>query len=466
MSKEKGFVLLMVMFLMLFMATIGLNTMMIFRSSTIQQSADTVDATASYSSLQAGVNWVVREFYRTDNWPSLAISLNNMTLTLNADCTFLLGTTANALAATVNITGNFHTLSGAYLKRTARVVLNRTTPGSGIQFAVFSPVLNTKVSGDIYLAGGVVKNAAARVNPGYTIYYQQGRSETGTGYGYAEPLLVPYPTTIPTIDIREYEERARQYDAYQVAAVDSVLALTGLINLTTDYAGLLSRRGYTLGGNCTINGSGVIFAARNFLVNSNFNLCISPNAGQTITIISRRAFTTGSTVRTHFERCTLYNSNAFGAVQMTLGANTFVTGCVIMTSENQLLMNNGAQVRNSRAFCSERTAGLVGFNLVATLAQPATRFQGMVIANNSRLAFNGLATVSANAEGFFYSGDTTAAGSAMDNNVVTGCVIANLSGTYTNTKFIYDREALVFDVPTNCRKYAYGVTGSATVKLR
>ena len=86
----------------------------------------------------------------------------------------------------------------------------------------------------------------------------------------------------------EYEALTTTYDVYQTAAVNNALALTGVIDLTAAYGGLLSRRSFTLGGNTTINGSGVIFAARTFVMTNAFRSCVSPDAGQTITIISRQ----------------------------------------------------------------------------------------------------------------------------------------------------------------------------------
>ncbi|MFA5927721.1 MAG: hypothetical protein WC838_00250 [Candidatus Margulisiibacteriota bacterium] len=481
MNKEKGFVLIMIMFLLLFMATIGLNTMIIFRSSTIQQSADTVDATASYSSLQAGVNWAVREFYRTDNWPALGISLNNMTVTINNDCNFILGTTASARIATVNITGNFHTLSGVYLKRTAQVVLNRTSPGSGLKFALFVPSPNlitiqnsTLIEGDAYLAGGIVLNSGSTVNSGHTVYFDAGRSASGTGYYYAEPLRRPYINTVPTIDVVKYTALAQVYDGLANGSATD-LFWSGIHTLAGDQLG----RALTINGNCTINGTGRILLRRGFTCSMNYSLAIIPDPGATILIRSQSCviLSTSSPNRIWIERSTLYANRVYGTAPyiMSIGPNTTVTGCVLIPSNNlnPFIIRDGGKVLNSTVFAKKRLLLNQRYFILQNGVNNPSSFSGSAYVIDGGAAISGNANVPVDFSGLLYTNSTDVGGGLTISTAnVTGCIFANqindISGInrMANSHFVYGVNNFAEAVPTNLVKYVYGVTGNYKVRMR
>ncbi|MFC1595809.1 hypothetical protein ACFL4D_00805 [Candidatus Margulisiibacteriota bacterium] len=412
-QKNKGFVLLTILVLLLIVGGIGWHTMLIFRSGTIE-SADSQQSIQALGVAQAGMNWVLEEFEYSADWDSVAASVNGETIALNPG-TFEIGIASlTTNLVTVNITANVAVLGNTPVRRTMQLSLSRDGAevggaGSGEPqhggYGLFTPstetlqLIDMYVSGNVYNGGDVIVDAGSVVTEG-VIYVPFGYTVTGDGQ-YEWEEIDPLPQTVPAAEVADtYTALMSSYNAYFTSNTN--LALSGVIDLAAaPYFGELRCRRLTFSGDCTIVGEGII-AASDYIKADSSLLTVNPDSGKQIVLAAQNAIDLNgkNLARTiDMERVVLYSRYD----DITIW-NDFVTvrDSILLTNDGRLYIYAGGRVLDSEAYLSRTDPS----SLVFYLTGGGSYFTGTLFAITGLGRISGQAANRPVFRGLYYGNST------------------------------------------------------------
>ena len=406
-NGSHGFILLALMFILLLVGVVGLNTLRIFRSQTME-SAEAMQSVRALGTAQSGINWVRRYFADSENWPTSANAVQNTVIAFGQG-SFQIGiASVNSTSVTIRVTGNTG-VAGAAVPRVMSVRLIKA-PMAAL-FVGYSPnaqqpmgLRNTRVYGNLY-AGANVDIIAGSVVTGGVVYVPTGSKVIGGDNVIIQYVEPPIPTAIPTFNGTAYLAQMSDYDTYFTSNTNR--NLSGTINLSAaPWNGEMRGRRFTITGPCAIIGSGII-AASDYFYATNFRLTVNPTPNGKIVIAAQNGIRLyGNTVaRTmDIQRATLYSQSS--DIRLWYPFAT-ARNSLFLTGNGAFDIRYGAQCLDCNTYLSASNSGTTVFNLQSFSGYPPSYFSGTMLSDIGAAALNGVSGVYSDFDGFLYNTGTT-----------------------------------------------------------
>ena len=457
--KNKGFVLVVILFLVLFLGAIGLNTVRVFRSSIIE-SVEVSRSTQTLGIAQAGMNWVLKEFSKSNDWVALASSLNASSQPFAGGSFTLHIPSASATTALVIVSANITGGMGLPNLRTMELTLSKGAGGqsggggSGIAVAGSPYALyvadnqaitmrnGASIQGNFYNGSNVKVNSDCSVSSG-KIYVPYNKKATGAG-SFIYENVDQFATNVPALNSSFYDNLVSQYDAALQSLPTNTIYLSGTVDLSAaPYNKLLSCGTLRLNGNCTIIGEGVI-AAKTQILADNYSLTVSPNAGKNIALLSGGSIDlrgSNSNQKIYIERSTIY---ATGDQSINFSYNyVTINNTLIIGNDTKLDINRGAQLIDCTAFLKGSSEEV--FSLTSASGYPVSLFRGQVIVVDHGLgSITGISSKRSQFEGLYYDNSLSSDGVILSYADIRGSIITNrVSGLAGSNRLEYT--SIIFD---------------------
>ncbi len=502
--NKKGISLIIAVAIMLICSVLGVMMTQLL-GVTSRGSVDYLRSTQALGLAQAGLNWQMMQSASTVDWDTLTsqtASLGGWIFTTSlsnwaqpqADST-------TATRIDIGITGQTTSASGTTIQRTMSQRSFKLPSAS--KFAIFwgrrtgstLTLTNVAITGNYWSQGTTAIPGTSSVTDGIAYRpstedisgagsYTEQSITYDTNFGYFGNNDASFTSTFstPSITTTYYTTLISGYDT----AIATSASSTGLSQSsgTFNVSGIMRRINVSLTGTVTITGNGTLIANGSSGSNGTMTLgstsggpvTIRPDAGGSITFLSRRSMTvnnvtisnTNNPSPDYYPRVRMYSQAAGATSDLLTIRNTAILDRAFLLSDRRILVQNSTTspvVTDSVLFVDYNSGSATNNNLTvtgtATVGNSASGPCSLISIARGTPAL--AITTTASVRGLVYQRDTGNAGftniagtSSASRVNITGSIIANqfTSNAMSNANITYDSSAVADPPPEGFNNFA------------